>query len=177
MKQNSSRINQKGTGFIVGFHKHGSLSFQVGLTSGWSEVWVNDYYLPKNKWSNIVATYNQKDGYLKLYVNGSCIGEERDETRGFIVPAEVDLLIGENNDPFIVANTFTLNMFSGLMDEVSVYKRSLSEEEIIDLYNSYLKTFDGELPEIDIENISIHRNDFALDILSPNIILRPLVIG
>ncbi|QOY38592.1 GH32 C-terminal domain-containing protein [Anaerobacillus isosaccharinicus] len=54
-------------------------------------------------------------------------------------------------------------MFIGLIDEVSIYKRALSDAEIIEEYNAHLRPFAGAVPEISAENIRIDRNDFAAD--------------
>ncbi|KMJ59099.1 hypothetical protein AB685_08525 [Bacillus sp. LL01] len=149
-------------GFILGFHKHGLLSFQLGLTSGWKEVWGENHYLPKDVWSHVAATYDKKESCMKLYLNGVLIGSQQTEQED-IAPADVDLLIGKNNLPFMVADTFALNMFSGLMDEVSIYNQALTEEEILNQYHTYLERAEGVISDIPYENISIDRNEFAAD--------------
>jgi sucrose-6-phosphate hydrolase SacC (GH32 family) len=159
-------------GFILGFHKHGRLSFQLGLESGWVEVWANEQFLERNKWSHVAATYELESGLVSLYVNGVLAACETRKIEAF-VPADEDLLIGKHNDPFIVADTFPLNMFSGLIDEVSIYRRALIEEEVAELYDSHLKPFNGIRPSIDYEDISIHRDDFAEDLHKPQYHLTP----
>ena len=149
-------------GFILGFHKHGALSFQLGLESGWTEVWSENHFLPKDRWSHVAATFDKKDACLKLYLNGVLVGK-KEAGHEEIIPAEVDLLMGRNNHPFIVADTFVLNAFLGLIDDVSIYKRALTEAEVREQYEAYLESFHGVVPEIAIENISIDRNDFAAD--------------
>ena len=157
----------EGKGFILGFHKHGKLSFQLGLTSGWSEVWGEADYLPKGVWSNVVATYKKQSGCLRLFLNGALIGETQVPVGEEIQRADVPLEIGKNNNPFIVADTFLLTMFSGLLDEVAILKRAFSPGEILESYKEFLAEVGGVVPVISYENISIHREDFADDIHRP----------
>ncbi|WP_223702535.1 GH32 C-terminal domain-containing protein [Sutcliffiella deserti] len=150
-------------GFILGFHKHGQLSFQLGLTSGWEEVWGENHFLPKDVWSHVVATFDSHEGFMKLYLNGDLIGSKKTQG-GKIVPAEVDLIVGKNNNPFVVADTFSLNTFMGLMDKVEIYRRALGEDEILKQYHSYLEPVNGRIPHsISYETISIDRADFTAD--------------
>ncbi|MCR5231762.1 MAG: glycoside hydrolase family 32 protein, partial [Acholeplasmatales bacterium] len=56
------------------------------------------------------------------------------------------LYIGKNSNPSSNA-TATLNMVSGLMDEIKIYKKALGEAEIVNYYNFY------EVPEIEFDDI------------------------
>ncbi|WP_100406885.1 GH32 C-terminal domain-containing protein [Bacillus solitudinis] len=153
---------EKEQGFILGIKKHGDLTFQVGLTSGWTEI-HSDVRLPRNKWTYVVATYEATCGLLEIYLNGDRVAHTNVEKDNQLVIADVDLLIGKHNHPKMIEQTFSLGMFSGLMDEVCIFQRALTAEEILYEYVSYLTPSNGEIPSIELEDINIHREDFILD--------------
>lgn len=87
-------------------------------------------YIPE-QWYYIVATWNTNGGTLKLYVNGKFIGE------GEKIPAAAPW---KNTDKHQLAigrcGGADTNHFPGIVDEVLIYDRELSAEEI---YNRYFK--------------------------------------
>ena len=81
---------------------------------------------PTNRWYHIVGTFN--GSIMKLYVNGEFIGEGNGalgSTAGY------PLHIGECGYHGASEN------IKAIIDEVRIYNRALSEEEIQDLYNYY----------------------------------------
>jgi len=104
----------------------------VGYIYTGSWHYINSYSLIEpNVWYHIVFTYDKSltSGNLKLYINGEEAANPVDET-GTISSNAYNLLIG--------ARLATpVDLFSGTIDEVHIYNRALSEEEISDLYNNY----------------------------------------
>jgi len=77
-----------------------------------------------NKWTHIAATYDRRA--LVLYINGEF--DSYDEKTGFLGTAsKEDLYIGSWRD---------VDYFSGAIDEVHIYNRSLNDVEIKENYNS-----------------------------------------
>ncbi|WP_332698681.1 LamG-like jellyroll fold domain-containing protein [Halalkalibacter lacteus] len=159
----NQHLRKEERGFILGFRKYGTVSFQVGLTSGWVEISTEELKVQKNQWTNIAATYGAREGLLAMYVNGRQVAKKQIEKGTHLVPADEDFVIGGHNDPKMIERTFSLGMFSGLMDEVCIYGRALSSDELLEQFQAYLSVHGGQIPEIKLEDIGIHRNDFTLD--------------
>ncbi len=171
----SAIVNQqnraRGTGFILGFHKHGRLGFHVGLNTGWQELTCERTFLKKNEWSMVTAVFDGALGEIKILVNGQTAERKHVLQGATLKLADVDLYIGKNNDPFMVENTFSLNMFSGLMDEVAIYDSALSNEDVADLYQEYLPA--GRHPVLEKETIAIQRDEFTNDVHRPRFHASP----
>jgi hypothetical protein len=75
----------------------------------------------------ITVTYNQNNTTLKLYKNGILVSQRTD------IPAPTydtsKVFIGERGDHF-------MHTFKGLIDEVRIYNRALSDAEIKALYET-----------------------------------------
>ncbi|AEI40445.1 GH32 C-terminal domain-containing protein [Paenibacillus mucilaginosus] len=143
------------TGYILGMGRHGKWSFQAGINGKWTEVWADeDKPLPKFEWSHIAATYSRTDGKLKLYLNGELAGTAAAEKKLPISPANQDFMIGKNNSGVVINGVFTANMFNGMIDEVKVFNRSLTAEEIQNDYHTVASNFEGGMapaPSMDFD--------------------------
>lgn len=119
----------------------GDFSYGLELSDGrpWFRVWTSNtqaYVMAENpietgKWYLLAGVYNGTE--LRLYVNGICIQPPSPLT-GDINNSITDLRIG--------AYAFTnLYFFNGTIDEVVIFNRAKSEEEI---YKDYLGNFNPE---------------------------------
>lgn len=81
-------------------------------------------------WYHVVGTYNKTTGEQKLYVNGELVNTRRHPPGNTIVPLTYypDMKIGLSGRS---------GYFYGTIDEVRLYNRALSGEEVQDLYSSY----------------------------------------
>ncbi len=79
-----------------------------------------------NKWHHAVYTYDSING-AKLYVDGVLKATATDNLTSDIHDAET----------FVIGGYYpnTNNGFNGLIDEVMVFKRELTEKDVVDLYN------------------------------------------
>ena len=84
---------------------------------------------PRGKWFFLAGTYT--NGMLRVYVNGELVAS-RSGLSGNIKRSEGPLTLG-------LADAPNINDFVGRVDELRIYKRALSEEEIRNLYNSYFE--------------------------------------
>ena len=140
--------SQNKQGYALGMYRHGSWSFQIGTGKEWVEVWSEEKPLLKNKWSHVVGVFDGASGTVAIYLNGEKVGSASIAEGSAIAPCERPLLIGKNNEGVDIGGPFTANMFSGLMDELKVYSRAMSEEEVKASYNDYIKALgNGALPE------------------------------
>ena len=87
-----------------------------------------------NEWIHYAGTFSRADGLAVLYINGKNAGEEKARVGTPIAPdwdsgARVGYNI-DNNRPF-----------AGLMDELNVWKRGLTEEEVNSIMNDGIEEF------------------------------------
>lgn len=78
--------------------------------------------IPLNTWTHIVIVADQSIGKLTFFKNGKNILERND-----LVPFA-------NSTEFLQIGN-DIHSFSGSIDEFRLYKRTLSEAEIVELYN------------------------------------------
>jgi hypothetical protein len=101
---------------------NGTLGLHFGFTGGdrgWQAANSNSQ-IALDEWHHVAATYDNEEG-AKIYVDGLLDGSNPDQ--GGIPMNEAPLLIGENPE---AAGRF----FDGLIDEVTVYERTLSAAEV-----------------------------------------------
>jgi hypothetical protein len=124
----------RASGFYLGVDATGRIGFK--LQSGtWKEL-TTLYELPLRQWVHITATYD--GNFMKIFVNG--------KEKGSITAVELpefsprDLIIGRNTQKFIPFNPVriychechipALYSLDGLIDELALYDRALTETEI-----------------------------------------------
>ena len=110
----------------------GADGYRLGLGGGcprwqvpkgsWSHGMGGEKPLPINEWSHVAATFDNK--VMRLYVNGKEVGNL--ERQGFINKGS-SITVGG------YSSVMERAMFKGQMDEVRVYRRVLSAEEIAEL--------------------------------------------
>lgn len=168
----SAIVNQhdreKKEGFILGNYRHGTWGMNFGTGSEWNEV-LSDTVLPLNEWSHIAATYNSKTGEAVLYQNGKKVASRNFTPGKKIKPSVKDLMIGKNNDGMWLYG-FNMNMFSGLMDEVKIYNKSMDSETIKESYQLRIDSLEGNLPTPDMQ---IDRSILAQDKHRPQFHMSP----
>jgi Concanavalin A-like lectin/glucanases superfamily/Putative Ig domain len=84
--------------------------------------------IPLNEWTHLAITF---DGLKKrLYVNGRQEGSH-DELDALVYEADVPVTIGSD-----WANKASSARFNGRIDEISLYNRALTADEVISIYNA-----------------------------------------
>ncbi|MFD0670845.1 GH32 C-terminal domain-containing protein [Cohnella sp. GCM10027633] len=148
----SAIVNQsdqdKAEGFALGMYRHGAWSMQVGIGGQWIQVWVYDHPLEKFKWNHVVATFDKDTAVIKLYLNGEEVASQATPIHVPITPSTENLIIGKNNKSVEFAGLFSFNMFSGLMDEVSLRNKALTAQEVLAKYESVKAQHNGAVPII-----------------------------
>lgn len=137
-------------GFILGYQRHGAWSFQVGIGDRYLRLWDDGHPLVKYEWNHVAATFDGANGVMSMYLNG-----EKISSRNFYENAKISgcydwLYIGRNNNGTSNA-TATCNMFSGLIDDVKIYKAVMTDSEITKYYKGCL--VNGRPAEITFEDI------------------------
>lgn len=116
-----------GNGQVNGYgleFNNNNIAFWIYNNSGWHAS--SSGYIQLSEWFHVAGVFTGSN--LLCYVNGRLVGSSV-AASGSIISASNPLCIG--NDPGNPTNRF----FKGLVDEVSVYNRALSSNEIADIYN------------------------------------------
>jgi len=86
--------------------------------------WTSDRAVSKGVWHHVVATYNKDaEGLVAVYLDGSLLAGSVDGSGGEIASPTSYFEIGCDDD--VHGNTF-----NGIIDEVAIYKRALTADEI-----------------------------------------------
>lgn len=150
------------TGFILGYQRHGAWSFQVGVGDRYYRVWDNDHPIKKYEWNHVAATFDGEKGEINLYLNGELVNTQKTIKNAKIKgTSRRNLYIAYNNDPDSCA-TASYNMVSGLLDDIKLYQRALSAEEIQKYYSSCSPS-EIQFEDIWLQNIlteDIHKTQY-----------------
>jgi hypothetical protein len=127
-------------GYYFGIDAEGRLGLQVGVWNNW-EILRSDERLPLLQWVHVAGTYDQKQG-LRLYVNGKPAGSLPVIGR-ISLPEKTPFQIGRNIQDLpptslvrAKASVPALYSLDGLLDELRIYDRPLSAEEVKARYDS-----------------------------------------
>ncbi|HEX4262728.1 MAG TPA: LamG-like jellyroll fold domain-containing protein, partial [Verrucomicrobiae bacterium] len=111
-------------------HIPGYLSFQIdGETNDYAEI---NAPVQINQWQHFAATFDATNG-LKLYINGVLTAQTNTTVRpvGILDPTgEPSIGIGNSG---VSSDDFS---FDGMIDELALYSRALTPQEIQRIYNS-----------------------------------------
>lgn len=149
----SAIVNQqdKGArrGFSLGVGRHGVWQFGIGTGAAWYETTVpGTAALTAGKWAHLAAVFAPSEGAITLYLNGEQVARTAIPTDARLAKADVPLIIGRHNQPTIVNNTFAVNMFNGLIDEVKVHTTPLTSGAVATSHRQDLQTFGaGTIPK------------------------------
>ncbi len=130
MQKGSDDTNEE---YILSVH-NSNIYFDVG--DGGGPYIQPSYSVSSGVWHHIVAVHNRTGGNssLKIYINGQNIG-------GTVInPTRVPM---DNSDSVTIGKrkSYSTQSFIGQIDEVRIYNRALSDEDISTLYNSYYTHF------------------------------------
>lgn len=132
------------TGYMLGIDPYGRPIFKVngeqvggGVVED-KETPAGQERLPTYRWTHLAATYGK--GTMSLYLNGQLTASKA--ASGPVLTADRDVLIGLNGDPQRISDPVSHSTFAaknnlplqygieGLIDEVRIYDRVLSAEEV-----------------------------------------------
>lgn len=119
--ENDARLVRKGDVYMTAFKRWSGISFEVKLTNNsWLKaVDPTSYSQRLDQWCHVAGTYKKGDR-VKLYINGELRASS----------ATSSLSINTDTAGLAVGGTGTHENFNGVIDEVSVYNRVLSINEI-----------------------------------------------
>lgn len=129
-------------GFFLGMNRMGELVFILG--NGETRTVIQTDQIPLYTWTNVVASYDVSTSMMYIYLNGVQVCSKMVD-KGFSLsttPICIGMTKSVRQYPYgaerNITRGFMSNMvFSGLIDEFYVFKGSLSDNEITNLYNLF----------------------------------------
>lgn len=147
-------------GVLLGYQRHGRLSFQVGTGKEWLSIWSNGDNLQKYQWNLVTAIFDGQAGEMCLYLNGEKVASRSVPQGSAIAHAKNrTLLIGRNGEGERLPAGF-LQACSGYLDELKVYDCVLAPEEIGKAYTQ------AKIPSIPFSEIWL-QNILTTDVYRP----------
>jgi hypothetical protein len=133
-------VNSPRAGFFFGISPEGYLGLHIGA-QGWNVCWT-EKKIPLKTWTHVAATYRQGEGIV-LYIDGQ--KEAKMEVQGrFRQAKEEDLRMGMSRqmlEPSHPVRAFaTLACWyslDGILDEVQIHDKALTEETIAENYGDW----------------------------------------
>ncbi len=129
---------QRADGVIIGKYNHGvEGAYYLGISNDGRiqfhrEVRPYDIAspnaLPFARWSHVAATYD--GATMRIYVNGALVGS-MSSSGGMDSAPNTSITIGA----YYEQGSFT-RFFSGMLDDVRIYRRALGSDEVLALYRS-----------------------------------------
>lgn len=163
---------EAGEGFLLGYGRLGLWGVQLALHNRETdEDCVLGFYDPVNalplyEWSHIAVSFDGRTGYIGLFYNGAPSYEayipELVET--YIISSEDPLYIGSFTNP-VKEFGISRQLVSGLLDEVKIYKASLTPKEIRDIYGD--TDAKGAHPALDWSDIALDSSVYEGDRYRP----------
>ena len=127
-----------------------NVEIYIDSQSGLDGVRSYNAGIQDNVWYHLALTYDRDDPYeTKLYLNGELVQQWADWSGSlddsYTAPVTLGAARPDRNIPW--------GKFNGVIDEVKIYTRALSAEEVKALYNAGIRTtfFDGLGREIQIQ--------------------------
>ena len=138
-------------GYYFAVGPRGQLSLQVSAGGKWITCTSKNFVLPWRKWVHVTGTFESRKG-LTIFVNGQVVTNT--PVLGELRPAnEADLRIGVIPQPAkpsdihrehgTLPGWFSLD---GILDELKIYSRALSPDEIKSAYLAVQPTSEPDLP-------------------------------
>jgi hypothetical protein len=121
-------------GYFFGIDAWGHLGLQLDVDGVWQSL-TSTEEIPLKKWTYVAADFDATRG-LSIFINGKSAGSLA--ARGHMRPADrADLLIGRVREPMVPVPGDAIHprdpvkySLDGIIDEVRVYGRALTAEEI-----------------------------------------------
>lgn len=161
---------ETGVGFVLGYGRLGMWGFQIAVYNhAKRKKTVVGFYDPINtlpiyEFSHIAATFDGGTGYVALFYNGQAVYQD-------IIPdlADCEIVEASGKTPLRIGSYESpTNLYGvkhqfvgGLLDEVRVYKTSLSPKRMSEHYDSF--KVNGQIPKVDVDQMLLDPTVFEGD--------------
>ena len=141
-------------GYSLELDAWGRPELKVATKNGKTESLISDQPIKLRKWTHVAASYSDESGML-LYIDGQLIGKRSIEGGyGEIFHhAPVSILIGKSRVPIRPTGTIrpygtesSHSYIDGIIDEIKLFDRVLSDDEIKKSFKRNSTSEDPELP-------------------------------
>jgi hypothetical protein len=126
-------------GFYLGINENGFLGFHFGQEEEWINI-VDTKKLNLYEWHHIAAVYKTNLDKVSLYVNGESRVVNNIQSKNLVL-TDNNIIIGKNSEKMPVSEDRigigkwpSMFGFDGLIDELCIYNKALSADEIKNLY-------------------------------------------
>ncbi|HIJ71512.1 MAG TPA: LamG domain-containing protein [Planctomycetes bacterium] len=128
-------------GYFFGISELGQIALNISVDGKWFECATEKKIPFMTKWSHIAGTFDNSKG-ITVYIDGEVAAEQR-TTGKFTPAADTDLQIGRNHKKTQMVpeslvrpdvNFPVSYSFDGLIDELKIYNRALTAEQIKQAY-------------------------------------------
>lgn len=150
-------------GFQLGMYKYGDYVFQLGLGDRIVDLWNENFRLEKYEWNHLTCTWDGETGKMEMYNNGVLIAS-RDDAFGTLTHTNEQLYVGRSYQPDYQDN-FEIHMFNGVMDELRIYNKTLSSDDIMKYHASYY--IGDDIRKATFEDVWLDETIFDEDKLHP----------
>ncbi|UCG70723.1 MAG: right-handed parallel beta-helix repeat-containing protein, partial [Thermoplasmata archaeon] len=106
--------------------------FEVKVGGTWVSQ-LSSSTIPMLQWTHILGTFDSTSGLVRIFINGI---EEKGGSQNNPLPGSID----SNSNPLWIGKNWAARYFDGLIDEVALYNRVLSQSEVLE---RYLNSEDG----------------------------------
>lgn len=155
-------------GYLFGTYRHGAWGLEFGTGDAWHQL-LSDQLLPLNEWSHITATYDSATGDINLYLNGRLSAHSHIDPGQEIRPHNGPLMVGRQEHGTWLYG-FRLNMFSGVLDELTVSGEVMIAESVARHHEADIAALGGNLPTADV---AISREELQADSERPQFHAAP----
>jgi len=123
-------------GYFFGIDSFGHVGLKVAVGGQWWSL-VSKAQLPLKKWAHIAGTYDPAKG-MAIYLDGKSVGEMQLQGPLGLADRE-DLVIGRVRDPILPAQWIHPKIpvrysFDGILDDLRIYDRGLSADDVAKVY-------------------------------------------
>jgi len=146
----ASQKDEQQRGYFFGVDARGRFGLQMAIDGNWVSC-TSENRIPLKTWAHISGTYDPDSGDFVVYLNGEEAGRKRAKGRMFFA-RNTDLLIGMNHKkipPFFgrgPGNRPSWFSFDGLMDEIKIYDRALTQAEISQSFQAHQSAASPDFP-------------------------------
>jgi Tol biopolymer transport system component len=110
---------RKFAGYSLSLARSGAVVFELHTPPASQVCTSGINTVPEGTWAHVAAVYDAETQTARVFLDGKLIGMRK----SLAPPHPCD-------DPLLIGSDFRLNHFEGAIDDVRVYERALSEEEV-----------------------------------------------
>lgn len=135
-------------GYFFGMDPWGAWYIAVSSGGVWRTCWGSELF-PKGRWVHVAGVFDSANGRMSLYLDGIPAGTLQVPRIPLTIDQATRMTVAKNvHSPFASSGSpFETGLMGGLIDEVKIYNRALTNSEII---ASYLRGNPPDVPDLNV---------------------------